>query len=71
MPLVKCQYCGKNFRRSSAWLRKTKHTFCSRQCFKLYMRDHPNEFVNTSHSPQFNKLLELARIREQILNRGD
>ena len=70
MPIVTCQYCGKEISRRASWLKKTRHNFCDRQCFKLYMREHPEEFVHTSHSPQFNKLMAFAKLREERLNGG-
>lgn len=60
MPKIKCDYCSNIIKRNKYWIDRTKHHFCDRKCFKLYMRDHPNEFVNTSHTPQLRMLLALA-----------
>jgi len=32
MPIVKCEFCGKEFKRFSCRINKFKHSFCSREC---------------------------------------
>lgn len=39
MNKVKCENCGKTLYRSNTRLKKYKHHFCGRECYKAYLKN--------------------------------
>lgn len=46
---VRCAYCGKPITVPPSLLRGRKHKFCSRECFRLYRKEHPEEYARENH----------------------
>lgn len=41
--VVRCMFCGKEFKKQGAWVKRTKMHFCSRDCLHSWKREHPKK----------------------------
>jgi len=60
-----CEHCGKMFSRPYSRIKKSKHNFCSKECFYNFRRENPNEWGDTGNRDSYRKLKEFARIRKE------
>jgi hypothetical protein len=51
MPIVKCDYCGREFYRKESLLKGRKHYFCSRECYAIWCRENYVVYENIKLAP--------------------
>lgn len=65
---VVCTRCGARFRRKSVYLRRTRRTFCSRQCARAFNRGPRNAMWRGGHDPNrgpnWRRLAAIIRDRD-------
>lgn len=69
-----CDNCGavKSRRMSVRDFNRCKHHFCSKECYAEYRMKHPEEYDNNPYiSPQLEKILSFAKIREELYGKRE
>ena len=70
MPIVKCDYCGKEFKRTNSELKKSKHHFCCLECKIKYNRKHNKIIIKKNYaeliiiSPKYGKIITLIDLED-------
>ncbi len=64
MILSQCDKCGKEFKTWKAWLRKTKHHFCSRKCAFIW---HGENHKGKNHHQYLPNTTNYASVHDWML----
>jgi len=63
--LVLCEHCGKEFNKSKRDIKRTKHNFCCKECYKKYRASHRMK-IYCKHK-QLDKIITMGKLRKQYL----
>lgn len=68
LKLIECENCSKDFYKAEGQIKRTKHNFCCKECFKVYRRNNPKKFqLDTKQSrSHLNMLLKYAEERNVL-----
>lgn len=65
MPMVKCDWCDKEFYKSNVEVHRTAHNFCCGEHYNKYRKKNRN-FNQGQKSPEYIKLMRFATVRKDL-----